>query len=850
MTAGSPTLTSLSGSFTPSDVGKYMQVIGAGPGGSSGTGAIALDSNVLTSSSGGFVSSDVGRGIIILGAGPQGADLITSIAACQSPNSVTLNTAAATALTGATYYYGAMTLEATIRSVQSNTTVTLSTSAAATVSSATYAYGTNNAAQFQAAVDSVGQSGGGTVNVPQPATCPAGATCGYVLAATDMTTSVAPSAVKIRYSGVSLVGASPEANLFCRGAWGLYASSVQFGSEPAAIRGHCIGLGDGNGPPGSGISVSDVTLSNLHLYGMTNGNTLSYSFLPTAPPLTTTGDGWDETHKGVYMWGQGAFANIMIDSVSIQDFKGENIFSGGSAVTGMVIQNSNMTNFNGDGISVLAASLQVLNCSITNGSNAGIENAAQGSGAPALISQVYQGNLIANFPREGLVVVGVDGTVPAGTISIANNTFDTIAQTLPSGTQSAIYIGSQSGGVAPGNITVSGNTCYDCMGFGIFLTDGAYSITGNTFVLDKYSASRVFDFSYPIKNVTISNNTGYLTPAAAANSLGLEAVYWINPFRPWGALYWNNVTVQGNTWNFPGTPSYDFQVGQGGFGLLAGQNIVWQQDSCIGCTYPDLNHGLFNLAWTPVIEPLGPEVAVTGNLVPITATIDATRERDGSEVRILNVGSQAVTFVPDSNISMGAPMTLFTGDSLTFHYVGSLGKYVAVLVSVSPGTATLYAGQTQQFSASITGSSNQQVTWSISPSGLGSITAAGLYQAPALVPSRQVVTITATAVADSTRSATASVTLEAVSVSVSPPTAIARCGSDASTFGDRDRIGQFRGQLELVARGNRQRIRRRTVHCAVTRTFGSDGHDSRHQRVRPRQVSLRGCHSAARRRFR
>ena len=94
---------------------------------------------------------------------------------------------------------------------------------------------------------------------------------------------MAPSAVKIRYSGVSLVGASPEANLFCRGAWGLYASSVQFGSEPAAIRGHCIGLGDGNGPPGSGISVSDVTLSNLHLYGMTNGNTLSYSFLPTAP---------------------------------------------------------------------------------------------------------------------------------------------------------------------------------------------------------------------------------------------------------------------------------------------------------------------------------------------------------------------------------------------------------------------------------------------------------------------------------------------------------------------------------------------------------------------------------------
>src|ERR1017187_2158914 len=65
-----------------------------------------------------------------------------------------------------------------------------------------------------------------------------------------------------------------------------------------------------------------------------------------------------------------AAANILVDSVYIQDFKGENIFSGGSAVTGTVIQNSTMTNFNGDGISMLAADLQVLNNTISNGSNA------------------------------------------------------------------------------------------------------------------------------------------------------------------------------------------------------------------------------------------------------------------------------------------------------------------------------------------------------------------------------------------------------------------------------------------------------------------------------------------------
>jgi hypothetical protein len=47
---------------------------------------------------------------------------------------------------------------------------------------------------------------------------------------------------------------------------------------------------------------------------------------------------------------------------------------GGSALTGVVIKNSTLKNFNGNGISMLAADLQVLNNTITNGANAAVEN--------------------------------------------------------------------------------------------------------------------------------------------------------------------------------------------------------------------------------------------------------------------------------------------------------------------------------------------------------------------------------------------------------------------------------------------------------------------------------------------
>jgi hypothetical protein len=80
-------------------------------------------------------------------------------------------------------------------------------------------------------------------------------------------------------------------------------------------------------------------------------------------------------------------------------------------------------------------------------------------------------------------------------------------------------------------------------------------------------------------------------------------------------------------------------------------------------------------------------------------------------------------------------------------------------VSVAPSTATLFSGQTQQFTPTVNNSANPAVTWTTSPAGVGSISSSGLYTAPSIVTALQKVTITATSQADTSKSGTAGVTL-------------------------------------------------------------------------------------------
>ena len=110
-----------------------------------------------------------------------------------------------------------------------------------------------------------------------------------------------------------------------------------------------------------------------------------------------------------------------------------------------------------------------------------------------------------------------------------------------------------------------------------------------------------------------------------------------------------------------------------------------------------------------------------------------------------------------------------------------------VSVSVAPTTASVSVGKMQQFTDTVTGTSNTGVTWSVAGGASnGSISSTGLYTAPSAPPSASPVMVTVTSLADATKSATATVTVTAAgssgALSVSPSTAtVANFGTQQFT---------------------------------------------------------------------
>jgi hypothetical protein len=87
-----------------------------------------------------------------------------------------------------------------------------------------------------------------------------------------------------------------------------------------------------------------------------------------------------------------------------------------------------------------------------------------------------------------------------------------------------------------------------------------------------------------------------------------------------------------------------------------------------------------------------------------------------------------------------------------------------IAVRVTPTAANVRAGAGQPFAASVTGTMNQNVTWSVNGvvggnASVGLITNAGLYTAPAILTNPNTITISATSAADSSASGASDVTL-------------------------------------------------------------------------------------------
>ena len=192
--------------------------------------------------------------------------------------------------------------------------------------------------------------------------------------------------------------------------------------------------------------------------------------------------------------------------------------------------------------------------------------------------------------------------------------------------------------------------------------------------------------------------------------------------------------------------------------VAAGMNVTLDASgSSAAC-----HHTIASYQWASS-DPAHPVTSTTGSSTTVTApasgtfnvTLTATDDAGKQDLATVIVGSTAAT--------TSAPATAGTNACLTAITVPS-----PVTVSVSPASGSLQegSGNTQAFIATVGETLNTQVTWQVNTitggsATVGTISTAGVYTAPATVPSPATVTVTAISLADSTRSASATVTITA-----------------------------------------------------------------------------------------
>jgi uncharacterized protein (DUF1800 family) len=157
-------------------------------------------------------------------------------------------------------------------------------------------------------------------------------------------------------------------------------------------------------------------------------------------------------------------------------------------------------------------------------------------------------------------------------------------------------------------------------------------------------------------------------------------------------------------------------------------------------------------------------VATFGGVPLATTRVSATELRATGSAGAMQAGTQVPLVVVQSGLGATTSETVMisVGSGTTNPPPPTPG----VTVAVSPTSVALAPGAAQAFGATVTGSTNTAVAWSVNGiaggnTTVGTISAGGLYTAPAAVPSPATVTVRATSAASTAASAQASVTIAA-----------------------------------------------------------------------------------------
>ncbi len=164
------------------------------------------------------------------------------------------------------------------------------------------------------------------------------------------------------------------------------------------------------------------------------------------------------------------------------------------------------------------------------------------------------------------------------------------------------------------------------------------------------------------------------------------------------------------------------------------------------------------------LTPISPSLQ-TGGTQQFTATVSGTTNTSVTWATTGGSISSGGVYTAPSSTGTFAVTATSVADT-TQSASSSVVVTAPITVAVTPSSVSLLSGATQQFAATVSGSTNTSVTWSTTG---GTVSSSGVYTAPT---TGGTYTVTATSVADATKSASATVTVSSsVAVSVSPSSA-------------------------------------------------------------------------------
>lgn len=385
----------------------------------------------------------------------------------------------------------------------------------------------------QACMDAVGLSGGGTVLFGAKT---------YRIVATQRVNN--PTNVHV-YDGQHLV---MNYSNICIAGQSRYSTSLQFygyGNLNPTTNWQVVNsqVWRGGGIFVRGGSTSGGTLTGAIVRDIQLNGVAGYTGDRTFPANVTTGDGWDETHKAIWMEQDYYYNEIQIIDVECVNWRGEQIYQAGANGQKMTVSYCELHSTNGDGISVSLALTAVFN-EIYQCAGNGIDNLNYGG--PTLISSNYVHDITVPTAvgiSVGLVPATAIGSTVPGPQTIINN----------------VIVNCVFGLVAtrPTKMTIRLNTFYDC-GFssgayrGLQLVDDGTTpisdtvVDGNILKADQQTLTQaiiVIETGSPItKNLSVTRNI----VGATANGLSNGYTYNV-PFSFVGGSVYPNISVSENS---------------------------------------------------------------------------------------------------------------------------------------------------------------------------------------------------------------------------------------------------------------------------------------------------------------